>query len=60
MDEGFYVYTVRGKCLQSEVEKIITHFIVTCDDDYSVFAVKSVTYREGLRADIGFLKGYGG
>ena len=47
---------VRGEGLSFKVEDLITHIIMTCNDDPSVSADKSVTYGKGLRATIIFLK----
>ena len=54
MDEGFAVYAVGGEGSSSKVEELVTHFIVMCDDEASVAAAKSVTYREGLSAAVTF------
>ena len=35
--------------MSSEVDELVTHFIVMCDDKSSVAAAKSVTHRKGLR-----------
>ena len=55
MDEGFAAYAVRGEGLCIELEElVIAHFVVTCDDNSSVVAAKSVRYGEGLRSDVAF------
>ena len=53
-DEGFSVYAVRGKGLLIKVQVIVTHFVVTCNDEASVDAAKSVTYREACYAAVTF------
>ena len=47
---GVSTYTVIGAGLPIKVEEIIPHFVVTCYDEASVAADKSMTYREGLSA----------
>ena len=44
MDENFFAYAVRGEGLSIKVEDLVTHFVVTCDDEASADAAKSVTY----------------
>ena len=48
------MYVVREKGIFREVEEIVTHFIVTCDDESSLAAPKSVSYIKGLRAAVAF------
>ena len=55
MDGRFYVYKVRGKGLSIEVEEIVTHFIVTCDDEASITEDKSMTYTKGLSIAVVFV-----
>ena len=56
MDEGFYAYTVIGKVLLSEVEELIMHFVVMCNDKASNDTAKSAAYGEGLIVSVQFLK----
>ena len=51
---GFSTYKFRGEGSPYEVEEIITYLIIMCDDDPSVSAAKSVTYRKLLRVNITF------
>ena len=62
VDEGFDTYTVRGEGLLSEldVEELVTHFVVTCNDEASISAAKSMTFEEGLSTDINFFKWFEG
>ena len=39
----------------SEVKDLVTHFIMTCDDKFSIAVAKYVTYSEGLRATVTFI-----
>ena len=48
VDEGFTTYAVRGEGSLSDVEYLVIHFFVMCNEEASVAAVKSVTYEEGL------------
>ena len=43
VDEVFSVYILMGGGLPSDVEELVTHFVVTCDDKASVDAAQSVT-----------------
>ena len=56
VDRGFSAYAVRGEVLSIEVKEIVTHFIVTCNDDASVTADKSMTCGEVLRAAVAFFR----
>ena len=38
--------------LSSEVEELVMHFVVTCDDKYSMTAAKSVTHGEVKGIDV--------
>ena len=53
-------YAVRREGFSSEVEDLVMHFIVTCNDEVSVAADKSLTYREVLIASVAVLKVIGG
>ena len=45
----------------TEVEELIIHFIVICDEEYYMAASKSVTYGKGMIAAVNyFLKVRGG
>ena len=59
-DKVFFAYVVRGKLFSCEVEKLITYFVMTCDDETSVSASQSMTYRKLLRTTIAFLLKVGG
>ena len=41
------MYTFRGEGSLCELEDLVTHFIMTCDDEPSMSAAKSVTYGKG-------------
>ena len=53
--EGFDAYAVRLEGLPSEVEDLVMHFILMCDNKASVTAARSVMYGEGPRAAVTFL-----
>ena len=44
VDEGFSTYVFRGGVLSREVEDIVTHFFVMCNEDSYVAADKSMVY----------------
>ena len=48
------------KACLAEVEDLVMHLIMKCNDKPSISAAKYVKYRKGLRATITFFKGYGG
>ena len=50
MDEGFAV----------DVDDLVTHFIVKCDEKYAIFAIKCVMYIEGLGTTVIFFLEVGG
>ena len=50
VDEGLSVYVVRGEGSSIEVNDLITHYVVTYDDEAYVPEATSVTYLEGLRS----------
>ena len=56
MDEGFAAYSVRGEGSLSKVQDSVMHFVVMYDDESFVVAAKSVTYGEGLREAVKYLK----
>ena len=60
MENGFAAYVVRWEGSSSEVEETALHFVVTCDDDYSMSEAKSATNGKGLRTYIIFYKIRGG
>ena len=41
--------------MSSEVEELVTHFVVMCNYKPSITASKSVTYVEGLRSAVLFI-----
>ena len=55
MYEGFATYAVGGKVSSCKIEKPVTHFVMTCDDETYVSADKSVIYGKILRATITFI-----
>ena len=57
VDEGFSTYVFRGGVLSREVEDIVTHFVVTWNDEASLSEAKYVIYGEGLITAIILLKG---
>ena len=52
VDEGFAVYAVRGEVSSIEVEDLVTHSVVTCNDEDSLTAAKYMKYVEGLRSSV--------
>ena len=48
VDGGFAVDAVLLKGKLQEMDEIVKHFIVTCDDKSAVFAIKCMRYVEGL------------
>ena len=62
VDEGFDTYIVRGEGLFSKVdlEELVTHFVVKCNDEASIAAAKSMTYEEVLSTAINFFKWFEG
>ena len=52
MNERFYAYAVRGKGSSREAKELVTHFVVTRNNEAAVTAAKSVTFEEVLRATI--------
>ena len=48
---------MRGEVLSRYVEKLTMNFVVTCDDEASITAAKSMTYGEELIVAVNFLKG---
>ena len=52
MDEGFYAYTGRGEGSFCEVQELVMHSVVACNDESAIAADKSVIYIEGLRSAI--------
>ena len=59
-DEGFAEDAVLLKCTFREVDELVTHFIVTCNDESTVFEIKCMTYLEVLGKTITFFLGIGG
>ena len=55
MDEGFSMYAGMEEVLFREVQELVNHFFVTCNDEASISADKSVTYREGQISAVTFL-----
>ena len=53
MDESFAAYTVRGEGSLIELEDVVTHFIVMCNDNSSVSKSTFVTYRKGMTSVVG-------
>ena len=43
------MHTVRGEVLSSELEDLVVHFVLTCNEKASVTEATSVMYGEGLR-----------
>ena len=43
-----------------EVDELVKHFIVTCDDESKIFEIKCVMYGEGLGTTITFSCRLGG
>ena len=54
MYEEFYLYAFLVEGSSYEVENLVTHLIVTCDDDTYVSAAKSLTYRKLLGSTVTF------
>ena len=50
----------RGGGLSREIQELVTHFVVTCNNEASVAAAKSATYVEVRRASVAFIWGLGG
>ena len=52
MDDGFAVYAVIGEGSSSKLDDPVTQFVVTCNDESSIYAAKYLTYEEGFRAGV--------
>ena len=48
------MYAVRAEGLLRDIQELVMHFIVTCDDEASVTAAKPVTYREEMNVAVVF------
>ena len=46
------MYAVRGEVSSIEVEDLVTHSVVTCNDEDSLTAAKYMKYVEGLRSSV--------
>ena len=60
VDEGFDTDAVWLKGMFCEVDELITHFIVTCNDESDIFSIMCVVCGEGLVNTVTFFWDLGG